>query len=227
LLQKPPAFTRVSPIVYVVDANSQLQPAAVSNVTPQLLRMGFEVMALVGCSNITVLRTLFSNPYPFIAEAIAAAEKKGFMGYNIDFEPEDGVTDFDAELYAAFLTTFSDALHAANLTVSVDVATWGPLWDYHLLANTSVDVFITMETYQTANLTFYTDRVINMVQHFGLARTGIGLQPDHHHYNKSHIATVFDVLTQNNIQQIDIWHDSVPFKQLSVWLSYTQQFLAT
>lgn len=71
--------------------------------------------------NLGYIRQLCQNPQPFIQSAIAEANKWNYNGYNIDFEPNDAGSDQDAQNFAAFLTTFADALHAHGKTLSVDV----------------------------------------------------------------------------------------------------------
>jgi hypothetical protein len=41
----------------------------------------------MGCSNITLLRTLFASPTSFITDAVTAAVDLGLDGFNLDFEP--------------------------------------------------------------------------------------------------------------------------------------------
>ena len=82
----------------------------------------------------------------------------------VDFEPESNVTAADAPRYEAFLDRFAKALHSAGRTLSgtsprceprgchivclaVDIASWGPLWNFTALAQTAVDHFHTMDTY--------------------------------------------------------------------------------
>ena len=56
----------------------------------------------------------------------------------------------DAVLYVSFLASFSKTLHAAGFTVSVDVASWSPFWDFGAIAaKTDVDTLLTMDTYTT------------------------------------------------------------------------------
>jgi len=57
------------------------------------------------------MRTLFSNPDSFIADAIKMAQTIGFTGYCIDFEPTVNGTAEDATNYAAFLDLFAKQLH--------------------------------------------------------------------------------------------------------------------
>jgi hypothetical protein len=97
-----------------------------------------------------------------------SAKLEGFDGWNVDFEPTVRGTTADAVAYAGFLTKFADAMHAAGLRLSVDISLWNPLWcaarawvvgarrdltcgrNMPLLANTSLDRVVTMQTYTGA-----------------------------------------------------------------------------
>jgi hypothetical protein len=56
----------------------------------------------------------FAHPYIFSSKYVAWAEKYGFDGYLLDAEFKG-----DDAAFAAFLTVFADALHAANKTLGV------------------------------------------------------------------------------------------------------------
>lgn len=65
----------------------------------------------------------------FIKAAVAEAVKRGYTGYNMDSELRGGVDpkSWDylkryASPYMDFLNSFADALHAENMTLSVDIA---------------------------------------------------------------------------------------------------------
>lgn len=63
-----------------------------------------------------------------------------------------GVTSDDGIAYAEFIETFSQQLHANNLKLTVDIATWSPVWNYEELAKTSADGFISMVFYFLSNI---------------------------------------------------------------------------
>ena len=64
-----------------------------------------------------------------------------------DWEPTKGVTARDALDYAAFLDLLASELHAVGAQVTVDFATWSPIWNLTALAATGVDRFMDMGTY--------------------------------------------------------------------------------
>jgi hypothetical protein len=47
------------------------------------------------------------------------------------------------------MQTFAQQLHANGLKLTVDIATWSPIWDYEALSKTSADGFISMVTLAT------------------------------------------------------------------------------
>jgi hypothetical protein len=60
------------------------------------------VHAIMGCSNITLLRTLFASPTSFITDAVTAAVDLGLDGFNLDFEP---CVAFPSLLYSVVVVT--------------------------------------------------------------------------------------------------------------------------
>ena len=51
------------------------------------------------------------------------------------------------KLIIVVLQTFAQGLHAAGIKLSVDVATWSPIWDYDAIAATTADIIISMVKY--------------------------------------------------------------------------------
>ncbi len=115
---------------------------------------------MINSANLTSLRALFRSPQAFIADAMAAAKSRRHDGFNIAFEPTQGregsaqvagavapprITADDGEAFVRFLVLFTEAAHQNKLTVSVNVASWQPLWwNIPLLLHTDADKFITV-----------------------------------------------------------------------------------
>jgi len=98
------------------------------------------------------MRSVFADPEPFIQACLDAARAQGIAGFNIDWEPQTGEspTAKDASDYATFLGNFTFAMHdRAGLVVSVDVATWSPIWNIPLIDSASglELTLLTMSTY--------------------------------------------------------------------------------
>ena len=121
------------------------------------------------------MREVFANPDPFITSSIEEAKQFNYNGYNLDWEPTDDVTDEDGVEYAAFVTYFADKLHDYGLKLTVDIATWSPIWNYPLLAQTSADRFISMGTYTSTDSSF-TNQLDKLVDTFGPEKSGVGLE---------------------------------------------------
>lgn len=82
-----------------------------------------------------------------------------------DWEPTTpDVTPEDALAYAEFLDTLAEALHSVDAVLTVDIAHWGPIWNFTALAATSVDHFMTMGTYtdDAAAWTKYVDDAVRI-----------------------------------------------------------------
>jgi hypothetical protein len=165
------------------------------------------------------MREVFANPQPFIAACIAAAAENNLTGYNIDWEPTDGggvPTAADAAAYTAFLTLFSDAMHAAGLLTSVDVATWSPIWDLPLLAKTSVDYVMTMNTY-TGNDDLFISGLDAVVKAIPASKLCVGLEttnddsvPAGLPFNDTAVALRFEALSARGLDRVAIWRTGIP-----------------
>jgi len=120
-----------------------------TDVRKDIVALGFKYFPMLTSGNIQDLRKLWASPTKFIEESIAMAKNNSYYGYHIDFEPESGVVVGDAKLYSEFLNLYSNELHKSGLILSVDVARWSPMWDFGMLAKTSVDKVCSMQSYTT------------------------------------------------------------------------------
>ena len=68
--------------------------------------------------------------------------------------------------YATFIHYFANRLHAEGFKLTVDIATWSPIWNYTLLNDTAADTFISMGTY-TSSDTSYPTQLNKLVDTFG------------------------------------------------------------
>lgn len=167
--------TDVSYGAYACNSTGGLVSSFNATLDKELAALGVRRHALIGCGKTPMLRTLFSNPTPFINAAVAEIEARAFDGYNLDFEPYDGMpTNADGLAYAAFVDTFADALHAAapRKALSLDFFTNVPIWNLAALNSTSIDTLISMDTYVQGNATF---EAYSQVAHAYIAPAKLGL----------------------------------------------------
>jgi len=193
----------------------------VSDVREAVQALGFPYFPMLTSGEIGPMRLLFSNPQPLMTAAILTAKQYGYMGYHIDFEPDNNVTAADSITYARFLDTFAQALHAEGFVLAADVATWSPLWNYTLLGQTSVDTIVTMETY-TNKFDWFEQQVQFAVSTLG-AKAGIGFDTDITGTDK--LDAFLKVLLANNCSNVDLWHDSALIA--SPWFTFLEQFLSS
>jgi hypothetical protein len=140
-----------------------------------LKSFGVRSWPLLGCGSTPLLRKLFANPDGFITAAVAEADKEGFDGYNLDFEPYDKLsTNDDGAKYGRFLDKFSSALHAKKKMLSLDYFSNNAIWNLPAMNDSAVDLMISMDTYVKSNSTF---EAYYQVAHGHLdpLRTGIGM----------------------------------------------------
>jgi hypothetical protein len=157
------------------------------------------------------MRQVFVQPAPFINSCIAEAKKYHYAGYNLDWEPTDGVLDADAKAYADFIDLFADALHKDNLKLSVDVATWSKIWNYTAISSTSVDRGISMGTYTSSDSSF--SKQLDLITIFG-PRAGVGLETTNASsggmLSVQEVEWRFEQIVAANVTEVDLWRLPVP-----------------
>jgi len=147
----------------------------------------------------------------------------GFDGYNVDFEPDTGVTKDDSIAYAAFLNKFADVLHAHGLSLMVSIASWTPLWNWPLLSSTNVDKLQVMSTYAGNPNTWkrYFDKAISEIN---LKKLGIGLEtvnPDTNQpLSEDELQFRFTNIISGKVSEIDIWDSPL----MDNWWPYLESY---
>ena len=174
-------MTAVSFERYQLGPDATLVTANVSNVIQSLHDMGIqETWAMLSSfphppEFMDWMREAFANVDYFTEQCVTEALKYNYTGYNLDWEPTDGVEEGDSEAYAKFIDSFAVGLHKHNIKLQVDVAGWSDIWDYGAINNTHVDYIISMSTY-TSNDDSYTNEINNMMNNIDINRIGIGIE---------------------------------------------------
>lgn len=179
--ENPGAITVVSPNTYTLSDSGTFQVASTkAEICPQAYSLGLKCDPLIqndqtNPAGINALLTSSSLQSAFIQEAVATAKSSNLDGYNVDFEPSSGVLNL-ASQYGVFLTNFANAMHAAGMKLSVDVATWdgGALWNYGIIGATPVDLVITMGTYDSS-YTVFSQQLNLMLSSIPVSKVGVGL----------------------------------------------------
>ncbi|KJE94515.1 hypothetical protein CAOG_05148 [Capsaspora owczarzaki ATCC 30864] len=190
-----------------------------TQVGPTLIAEGFGTFPMISSfpdtnPNLEYTREVCANPDPFIADLVFNLLKFNYTGVNVDIEPAGGIGTYqDAVAYAGFLDKLSRALHQHGLTVTVDIASWTPVWNFTLLAETSVDLFVTMDTY-TYNQTAWTHLFQKALDAFGPHRLGAGIMTVNADNNQplspADIKFRFDAIVAANVNVIGIWCMPIP-----------------
>lgn len=203
---------------YTLGPNSTLVDNNLTEVSTQILAAGLEAWPLLSSfphppEFIDWMRTVFKYPAPFIQSCVSEAKKYNYTGYNLDWEPTDDVTAEDGNDYAAFISTFSDALHAENLKLTVDIATWSPIWNYTAIAATSTNMGISMGTYTSTDSSF-TSQLNTLVAAFGPSRSGVGLETVNASTSArmplDEVAWRFQQIKASGAVEVDLWRMPVP-----------------
>lgn len=224
-------ITAVSFEKYTLGANSTLViNTNVTDVSATITSMDVEAWPLLTSyphppEFIDWMREVFEFPDPFISQCISEAKQYNYVGYNLDWEPTtDDVTDEDGVAYAQFITTFADELHRHGLLLTVDIATWSPIWNYDVLSKTSADRFISMGTYTSSDSSF-TKQLDLLVDTFGPEKSGVGLEM----VNASSSARIplnevqwrFAQIDESDATEVAIWRMPVP----AGWWVFIKNFM--
>lgn len=206
---------------YTLGPDSTLVDNELTEVSFQLNKIGVETWPLLSSfphpdEFIDWMRQVFENPEPFISSCIQAAKKYDYVGWNLDWEPTgNDVTEEDGLNYAKFIDTFAKALHEADLMLTVDYATWSPIWNVTAMAETDVDKLISMGTYTSTDSSFtHQLQILTDAVNGDGSRAGVGLE----NVNAStgeripmdEVVWRFNETVNGGAQEIDIWRMPVP-----------------
>lgn len=204
--------------LFNLGANSTLVVNNLTDVAPIINSIGLESWAMVSSypyppQFLHWMREVFQNPQPFIDQCYVAAKQYNLTGFNIDWEPTTEPVPQDAVDYANFLNTFSNAMHAQGIKVSVDAATWNPIWNFTLLAQTSLDRVITMGTY-TGSPDSWLNQLETAIDQVGIEKLGVGLETVNPNTNQpftqEEMEWRFNEIEKRGVLEIDIWDMPVP-----------------
>lgn len=158
--------------------------------------------------DIVWLRRLFEQPTLFVAQSVAACAAEQLSSMNMDLEPPSNVTAADGIAYAAFLTTLARTLHQHGRMLSVDAASWSPLWNFTLLRDSAVDEIVTMDTY-AANFEDFDAALARAAAQIGPGKLRVGLLTRNGNtgapLDAGEVARRLDRIMAHNITRIGIW----------------------
>ena len=171
--------TAVSFEKYTLGPNSSLVTHNLTNVISQIQAMGLETWPMLSSfphppEFIQWMRDVFANPQDFFAQCIQEAKQHGYTGYSLDWEPTAGIVPGDGIAYAHFINAFANSLNTVGVKLSVDVATWSPVWNYSAIADTNAESIVSMGTYTSNDISF-THQLDLLVGAFG-QRASMGLE---------------------------------------------------
>jgi hypothetical protein len=162
------------------------------------------------------MRQVFANPEPFFDALLNEATAFGLAGFNIDWEPTSDVEPGDDAKYAEFLASLGKFLAPHGVAVSVDIASWSPLWNYSVLASVAVphiDGVMLMSTYTDLDKDWY-PALDNAVAAFGASgKLVVGLETFRANgtaYPMPQLAARFEALKQHSLHRVGLWRAPVP-----------------
>ena len=148
--------------------------------------------------------------------------------------------------YAAFLSTFADALHAQGMILTVDVASWSHIWNYTAIAASSVDRMMVMSTYTCkwgrgalggthrgspqralpADFTTFKQQLQLALASIPLEKLSVGMMTTKGNTNQTfttaELQQRFDVLKQAQVRHASIWKAPIPAN----WWPFLDDFVA-
>jgi hypothetical protein len=213
-------FTAAAFEDFNLGPNSTLIANNLTQVSSALHEDGLSTYAMVSSfpyppQFLDYMRQVFANPGPFIMQCLAAAQSQSLSGFNIDWEPQSGETPTpeDAIAYAQFLANFTAEMHIAGLVVSVDVATWSPIWNITAIAASGVDYVATMSTY-TDDWPTWQRELAYFVKTVPPHQLVVGLETVHASdglpYSTSELTERFQALAAEGVHQVAVWKSPIP-----------------
>ena len=154
-----------------------------------------------------------------VPDLVRFAREGGADGILCDYEPADNYTDAHAQAYADFLAALASQAHAQHLEVGFDVAGWGILDNWGVLAPVPVDFYTSMTP--TYNSKVAADRAFTteLIKAVGVNRTAIGIgsmpapgyesgcknMPDYGWNQSSFSGFTSWLRADAEVQDLDIW----------------------
>ncbi len=218
-------LTSVSYEAYDLGPGGTLVDNGFTDVGPALAKLGLHRFAMITAANNTLLTQLLwgSDTPPIIADAVKVALQKNLTGFDIDFEPNDAMTDRDAERYVVFLNSFATSLHAAGKRLSVDVASWNGFWNFTRIATSRVDTVHQMDTYCcNDNFTAWKEHVERSAISFSAHTLSVGLIDEAPLLSQSLLAERLRFLSQKGLHQVAYWKIPMPqayWNAMSTWMN--------
>jgi hypothetical protein len=171
----------------------------------------FPIVSYGNPGNATLLDALLNSPAAverFAKDAVAFLHKENLTGINFDLEPSN-TPPVPAEKLGSFLSSFADALHAADppLRVSYDQFTRKP----DGAASADLDRWISMATYAATPVSFYSALVSGLAD--ANDKFGAGLCPSCYPTDSAdNVDGIFDVLgfkdktrDYTKVRELDVW----------------------
>jgi hypothetical protein len=218
--EHPGALTVVSPNTYLLlDDGTFGINSNEARLCPQIHALGLRCIPLIqndqaNPAGINALLSSDSLQSEFIQNAVDEAINSNLDGYNLDFEPSSGVQNLAAQ-YGAFLTNFANAMHEHGKSLSVDIATFdrGALWNYSIEGKSSVDLVLTMVTYDS-NYTNFENAIKAMLANVPLNKIAIGLLTS---ADDSTLTPRFEAIKASNIPWVMVWPSNEDFLPETYW----------
>lgn len=175
-------FSRVSPYYGTVGLDGNVsswwgRDAEIATWNKPLLDIGGIAVLpyLIDTSNSTQMHLVYENSTAVVADAVKIAQHYGFAGWFIDYEDETppDTDPYKSQKLKAFLDQLGNALHQANKTLTICVASWSKLLsDQKTLASSAADELQNMDTSRDLRVMRQRSRPISLRSRPGILQGG-------------------------------------------------------
>jgi len=183
---------------------------------------GFDLFPLIGLQpayGVKEMRQLFANPAKFFRSALEYTIEYKLQGINIDFETFDPFTPKDFQDMKMFLNNFTALMRAVGAEVSMDINSQYDMCDPSVLLNTTVNKFITMDTY-APGFQYFVYGANNAIMNYPPPRIGMGFLACG--YQKEELELRLRTVSLLGISEVDIWTSVLPpdwYDYFAMWLA--------
>lgn len=164
------------------------------------------------CANLSYkLEKIYLRENEFIQESIIKAQKYGWDGYSVDFEPD---TPIDSQKITTFVLNWANKLNKNGMRLSIWIG--GPTqYIMNQLYNSSIINLITMETYNQNYEQFIETTTRLEIASVNLSNIGLGMLTYAQGSSKGNV-----ILNENNdLLNITNWLKIAKIEILSIWAS--------
>lgn len=209
-----PCLAAVSFELYNLGPNATLiTNSDLYSVGPTIRDMGLETYPMISSfpyppAFLEWMRTLWNDQHAgmsFIAQLRSEAQRHGWSGFQVDWEPTAKATPQDAANYASYLGLMARTL--SPIRIIPTVATWNSIWNLALIAKAQTFRVVTMSTY-AKNYTTFSSSLQNALLYISKESLGVGVET--WPVMDDDFAKRIALMKALGIRELDVWKSPIP-----------------